>query len=188
MLKWSYRSEIWPAPRQHCCRDACQISERPDFVVPVSRGFETSRDLVVGRLMAQRVAAWVVSRTDEWPSCQCIMNVSDHQNCGTWLHHLVLTSCLFYRTTTGHIYWDIRGIICYFTLSSDSICILFPYRFSKMHCKYRLDCLTNNFTSNREHRLWKVDGKLTKITKSHKICIDIIQNMPKALILDSQIN
>ena len=29
-FKLSYRFEIWQAPRQHCCRSACQISERSD--------------------------------------------------------------------------------------------------------------------------------------------------------------
>ena len=27
MLQWSYRSEIWHAAQQNCCRGACQISE-----------------------------------------------------------------------------------------------------------------------------------------------------------------
>ena len=39
----SYRFEIWQAHRQHCCRSACQVSER-------SRGFETLRDLTERRL------------------------------------------------------------------------------------------------------------------------------------------
>ena len=29
-FKLSYRFEIWQAHRQHCCRSACQISERSD--------------------------------------------------------------------------------------------------------------------------------------------------------------
>ena len=43
----SNHSEIWQAPRQSCCRDACQISERYDRYNIQSRGFETSRDLAV---------------------------------------------------------------------------------------------------------------------------------------------
>ena len=43
----SNRSEIWQAPRQSCCRDACQMSERYDRYNIQSRGFETSRDLAV---------------------------------------------------------------------------------------------------------------------------------------------
>ena len=40
-LDFSNRSEIWQAPRQQCCRDACQISERCDHYNIQSRGFET---------------------------------------------------------------------------------------------------------------------------------------------------
>ena len=45
-------SEIWQAPRQQRCRDACQISELNDHYNTQSRGFETSRDLSVRRLIA----------------------------------------------------------------------------------------------------------------------------------------
>ena len=51
-LNFSNRSEIWQVPRQHCCRGACQISELYDHCNIQSRGFETSRDLVVRRLTA----------------------------------------------------------------------------------------------------------------------------------------
>ena len=30
-LDFSDRSGIWAAPRQQCCRDACQISKRYDY-------------------------------------------------------------------------------------------------------------------------------------------------------------
>ena len=43
--------EIWQAPRQQRCRDACQISERYDHCNIQSRGFETSQDLRVRRLL-----------------------------------------------------------------------------------------------------------------------------------------
>ena len=52
MLQWSYRSEIWQAPRQQRCRGTCQISERLEKSKPESRGFEASRDLAVRRLTA----------------------------------------------------------------------------------------------------------------------------------------
>ena len=42
-FKLSYRFEIWQAHRQHCCRSACQISERSDNSKYKSRGFETTR-------------------------------------------------------------------------------------------------------------------------------------------------
>ena len=47
----SDRSEIWQAPRQHCCRCACQISKWCDHLNYQCRGFETSRDLTVRRLV-----------------------------------------------------------------------------------------------------------------------------------------
>ena len=50
-FKLSYRFEIWQAHRQHCCRSACQISERSDNSKYKSRGFETLRDLTIRRLI-----------------------------------------------------------------------------------------------------------------------------------------
>ena len=49
-FKLSYRFEIWQAHRQHCCRSACQMSERSDNSKCKSRGFETWRDLTERRL------------------------------------------------------------------------------------------------------------------------------------------
>ena len=49
-FKLSYRFEIWQGHRQHCCRSACQISERSDNSKYKSRGFETLRDLTEIRL------------------------------------------------------------------------------------------------------------------------------------------
>ena len=40
-LELSYRSEIWQALRQQCCRCVCQISKRYDNLKYQSRGFET---------------------------------------------------------------------------------------------------------------------------------------------------
>ena len=52
-LKLFDHSELWQAPplRQHCCRRACQISNRCDDFNYQSRGFETSRDLMLRRLI-----------------------------------------------------------------------------------------------------------------------------------------
>ena len=50
-LKLSDRSEIWQALRQHCCRCACQIAKRCGNLNYQSRGFETSRDLTIRRLI-----------------------------------------------------------------------------------------------------------------------------------------
>ena len=49
-LELSDRYEIWQAPRQQCCRCACQISKRYDNLKYQSRGFETLRDLMERRL------------------------------------------------------------------------------------------------------------------------------------------
>ena len=49
-LELSDRYEIWLAPRQQCCRCACQISKRYDNLKYQSRGFETLRDLTERRL------------------------------------------------------------------------------------------------------------------------------------------
>ena len=49
IISWSYRSKIWAASRQLCCRDACQLSERLDKSKLESRGFENSQDLAVRR-------------------------------------------------------------------------------------------------------------------------------------------
>ena len=51
-LDFSNRSEIWQAPRQHPCRDACEMSERYDHYNTQPREFKTSRNLVVRRLTA----------------------------------------------------------------------------------------------------------------------------------------
>ena len=48
-LNLSNRSEIWQAPRQQGCWDACQISERYDNDNIRSSGLETSRDPAVRR-------------------------------------------------------------------------------------------------------------------------------------------
>ena len=46
-LELSDHSGLWQAPRKHCCRGACQMSERCDNSNYQSRGFETSRDLTI---------------------------------------------------------------------------------------------------------------------------------------------
>ena len=49
-FKLSYRFEIWQAHRQHCCRSACQISNRSDKSKYKSRSFEIWRDLTERRI------------------------------------------------------------------------------------------------------------------------------------------
>ena len=50
-LELSDRSEIWQAPRQHCCRGACQISKRYEHFKTRSPAFETLRDFTIWRLI-----------------------------------------------------------------------------------------------------------------------------------------
>ena len=53
VLYFSNRSEIWQAPQQQRCRDACQISERYDHYNIKSHGFENSPDFAARHLTAQ---------------------------------------------------------------------------------------------------------------------------------------
>ena len=65
-FKLSYRFEIWQAHRQHCCRSACQISERSDNSKYKSRGFETLRDLTERRLFGYWDGAWSLAYLYHW--------------------------------------------------------------------------------------------------------------------------
>ena len=65
-FKLSYRFEIWQAHRQHCCRSACQISERSDNSKYKSRGFETLRDLTKRRLFGYWDGDQVEDKTKFW--------------------------------------------------------------------------------------------------------------------------
>ena len=51
-LDFSSRSDIWRAPRQQRCWDACQISERCDHYNIQSGDFESSRNFRIRRLTA----------------------------------------------------------------------------------------------------------------------------------------
>ena len=67
-FKLAYRFKIWQAHRQHCCRSACQISERSDNSKYKSRGFDTLRDLTERRLFAYWDGALVMSGVNrKWP-------------------------------------------------------------------------------------------------------------------------
>ena len=50
-LEWYDHCGIWQAPRQQCCRRACQTSKQCDILHYQSRGLETSRDLTIRRLI-----------------------------------------------------------------------------------------------------------------------------------------
>ena len=58
-LESSNRPGIWQAPRQHCCRGSSQISTRCDNSNHQYRGFETTRDLTIRRLIGYWTGALV---------------------------------------------------------------------------------------------------------------------------------
>ena len=109
MLQWSYRSEIWQAPRQQRCQGTCQISEQLEKFKPESRGFETSQDLAVRRLTAlwiealvmlarnhigMKFSSWNISiSVPEWSNCFFNMRTS-MRFCptGTWRNDNVITT------------------------------------------------------------------------------------------------
>ena len=77
-FKLSYRFEIWQAHRQHCCRSACQISERSDNSKYKSRGFETLRDLTERHLFGYwdgAQMAWNTTALAPHWCCQKIANI-----------------------------------------------------------------------------------------------------------------
>ena len=90
-------SEIWQAPRQHCCRGACHISEQCDNSNYQSRGFETSRDFTIRRLIGYWNGAlifkWVVETSQQGrlqvpgvgQSTTCPSNSSQGPLLLTWL-------------------------------------------------------------------------------------------------------
>ena len=70
-FKLSYRFEIWQAHRQHCCRSACQISERSDNSKYKSRGFESLRDLTKRRLFRYWDGALMTTKLYSFV-CPCV--------------------------------------------------------------------------------------------------------------------
>ena len=65
-LELSDRSEFEKTPRQHGCRCACHISKRCDDLIYQSRGFETSRDLTIRRLIRYWNGAQLTTLKSSW--------------------------------------------------------------------------------------------------------------------------
>ena len=57
-LNFSSRCEIWQTLWQHCCQDACQISEWYNHYNTQSPNFEASQDLAVRCLTANKQRPW----------------------------------------------------------------------------------------------------------------------------------
>ena len=94
-FKLPYRFEIWQAHRQHCCRSACQISERSDNFKYKSRGFETLRDLTERRLFGYWDGALVAPQAvnsggiHRSPGGFPSKRVSNAENISiSWRHHV----------------------------------------------------------------------------------------------------
>ena len=108
-FKLLYRFEIWQAHRQHCCRSACQISERSDNSKYKSRGFETLRDLTERRLFgywdgAQVSLQYNVALNVNPPQ---FMNQAENTSYFCYyfllsLNKLVWLFCIFLRKETYH--------------------------------------------------------------------------------------
>ena len=112
----SYRFEIWQAHRQHCCRSACQMSERSDNSKCKSRGFETLRELTERRLFGYWDRAQTVSLCPIWsllPAASCTCELLT-QRCAITEHWEISVCCngqthpiIFgnYRKLCGHQGW-----------------------------------------------------------------------------------
>ena len=94
------RSEIKQAHQQHCCREAYQTSKRCDKSNYQSRGFETSRDLMIRRLhWKQKV---VKLTTLWWQCCQFddhLFSVLGYWNGAlqaAWCRHVIMRHGILY--------------------------------------------------------------------------------------------
>ena len=129
-LELSDRSEIWQAPRQHCCRCAYQISERCDNLNYQSRGFETSRDLTVRRLIGYWNGAlppaqvWWTGTGDYVPeilldiiSCPCLLclymaHKSSYEVTGTHPNMFVVKWLSFWSTMVFDYASPVKSCLC----------------------------------------------------------------------------
>ena len=76
--------------RKQCCRGAFKISKRCDNSNHQSRGFETSRDLIMRRL----IGYWTV---EPWPSCQSVRLIC--VKCNLWCAIPTAKSLIIIRRT-----------------------------------------------------------------------------------------
>ena len=126
-FKLSYRFEIWQAHRQHCCRSACQISERSDNSKYTSRGFETLRDLTKRRLFGYWDGAQVTCPTHMLAPRVCISEY--------W--HIEVAVLLFYFICPTHMlaprvciseYWHIEVAVLLFYFIRTVLYMNFVYK------------------------------------------------------------
>ena len=89
-FKLSYRFEIWQAHRQHCCRSACQISERSDNSKFKSRGLRkyVFSDIETGQLNGVAIAP-------NWPQLHQAASEIDTFNTIAYLINVQITKFYF---------------------------------------------------------------------------------------------
>ena len=127
-LDISDHSEIWQAPRQQCCRDAWQMSERYDHYNILCHGFETSRDLAVRRfawpyvqIKCSPIIIWPMfwKTHNRYPSL-CLWG--RHMGVFLWVWSLVCTLPFWflcyikYRVIIGRIITEVDstgGLVCH---------------------------------------------------------------------------
>ena len=106
----SYRSEI-------CCRCFCQIPERLEKFKPESRGFDTSRNLVIRRQSTKWIEALF------WKRSQALAKITQSANCHCFeceyrqWHTVYRISCFYNFATcddfTWNVYLCITIVICF---------------------------------------------------------------------------
>ena len=124
----SYRFEIWQAHRQHCCRSACQISERSDNSKYKSRGFVTLGDLTEIRLFGYWDEALV--------PCLGIINYLDTKPSKRWWYGSLTHMRVTFSTTdpeSSYIMFQSKlctpvcivavNIILYWLILYQSVCL-----------------------------------------------------------------
>ena len=69
VLKSLYRCETWQVPRQHCCRDTCQISQRSHNSKHKSHTSDFLQNLII-RCLSRYWNSLKSSTTKDRPSCE----------------------------------------------------------------------------------------------------------------------
>ena len=118
MLRLFSISEIWQAPRQQCCWDACQITERCHHYNIQSRGFETSWDLAVRRLNVNRglIMSCALSRT--------LYNVESCRR--TWCMHTRFLVQIIFGMECSRLYSQL--LISIYNMNLSVCLLLIPVR------------------------------------------------------------
>ena len=169
-LELSDRSEIWQAPRQHCCRCACQISKRCDNLNYQSRGFETSRDLTIRRLIGYWNGALnptgslrIFIRNPELMEIFCFNSMSAYQ---------IITSCCLYHDSlvviSGTKYITITLLLSWWQQNEFHIWFVYRCKNSLWNISPLWNCVVFQYLT----RCWIQDVKST----SHEFVLRVSQS------------